>query len=214
MQTTNDRRRTAGALPRTMLAAAVSLAAVNVLGLGAFASWTDSEADQLAVDSGTLGIVLGPDGPTNRLSVSAANIAPGDVIQRAVQLANDGSIDLRSIQLTTSAANGSLLYGGADGLELRMQSCDVAWTETVEASGGYSYTCAGQVTDIIGNATTYGALQQSGAELAGMNAVEAGGVDNLVVDLKLPESAGNEYQGLAEVVTFRFDAVQRDGTYR
>lgn len=214
METSNTRRRTAGALPRTMLAAAVSLAAINVLGLGAFASWTDSEVDQLAVDAGTLGIVLGDDGPTNRMSVSAANIAPGDVIQRAVQLANDGSIDLRALELTTSAANGSLLFGGADRLQLRMQSCDVAWTETVEASGGYSYTCPGQVTDIIGNATTYGEVQQAGSELAGMNALEAGGTDNLVVDLKLPESAGNEYQGLSEVITFRFDAVQRDGTFR
>lgn len=207
-----DRRR--GAVPRIALATAVGLSAVNMLGLGAFASWTDSEVDQVAVDSGTLGIVLGADGATNRLSVDAVNIAPGDVIQRAVTLGNDGSIDLSSVTLTTSSLNASLLYAGAERLDLRIKACDVAWTETAEASGGYSYVCAGAETYVLGSAAAYGDVQQAGTVLPGIATLTAGGLDHLVVDMRLPQTAGNDYQGLTEVVTFTFDAVQRDGTFR
>lgn len=212
--TSDDRRDRRGATPRFLMAGAAALAAVNMLGVGAFATWTDTEADQLAVASGTLGIVLGADGAANRLSVDAANIAPGDVIQRAVQLTNDGSIDLASIELSTSAANGSLLYTGADRLDLRIKSCDTVWTETVEPSGGYSYTCVGAVNYIVGSSTAYGDVQQAATALTGLNALEAGGVDNLVFDLQLPQSADNTYQDQAETITFNLDAVQRDGTFR
>lgn len=211
--TTRDRREGVGP-QKFLIGAAAILAAVNILGLGAYATWTDSEVDQIDIASGTLGIVLGADGPANRLYVDATDVAPGDRIQRVVELTNDGSIDLESITLSTSSATGSLLYTGADRLDLRIQACDTAWTETVEANGAYSYSCAGTASDVLGDAVTYADIQQTGQALSGLNATSAGGVDQLMIELAMPQSADNTYQAQSDTVTFTLDAVQRSGEFR
>lgn len=198
---------------RVALAAAMSLAAINVLGVGAYATWTDTEADQVDIVSGTLGIVLGASGTTaNRLDVAAQDIAPGDTISRAVDLTNDGSIDLASITLTTVGQNGTALYNGTDGLDLKLAECSVAWTETVDSNGAYNYACSGTAAYPIGTSTTYDSVQQTSRALEGVAALAPGETSHLLVAMTLPQSADNSYQGLSETIGFTFDAIQRDGT--
>src|SRR3954449_208316 len=96
---------------RKLLATAAILgAAASIAGLGTFATFTSSTSASHTVSSGTVTVALGATGAsTNRLTVDATAIAPGDTIQRSVDLSNTGSIDFGSVTLTTSASPTSLL---------------------------------------------------------------------------------------------------------
>jgi len=89
---------------KLLVSLAVISAAASIAGLGTFATFTSSTSASQSVSSGTVTIALGATGAsTNRLTVGASNIAPGDTIQRSVDLIDSGSIDLASITLTTNA---------------------------------------------------------------------------------------------------------------
>src|SRR5258708_28141051 len=93
------------------------LASVGVLGaaaamasLGTFASFTSSTSASQSVTSGTVVIALGSTGAaTNRLTVNATGVVPGDTIQRSFDLSNTGNQNLATIGLTTTASPTSLL---------------------------------------------------------------------------------------------------------
>src|SRR4029077_3974998 len=91
--------------------AAVGVAAA-VAGLGTFATFTSSTSASHTISAGTVSIALGATGPANRLTVGAANVVPGDTIQRAADLVNNGngsSDNLSGIVLTTTGSPTSLL---------------------------------------------------------------------------------------------------------
>ena len=78
-------------------------------GMGTFATFTATTSASQTVASGTVVIALGNTGAsTNRLTVNASGLVPGDTIQRSFDLSNTGSQDLASIALTTSASPSSL----------------------------------------------------------------------------------------------------------
>src|SRR5947199_10159626 len=102
------RRRSPG--QKLLLTIAVLGAAASIAGLGTFATFTSSTSASHTVSSGTVTIALGATGAsTNRLNVDASAIAPGDTIQRSVDLINQGTLDLASATLTTQATTGSTL---------------------------------------------------------------------------------------------------------
>ena len=64
---------------------------------------------------------------TNRMTVNASNLLPGDTYYRSVDLINSGGTDLGSIDLTTTAAPSSLLdTDTTNGLQMTWQRCSVA----------------------------------------------------------------------------------------
>jgi len=93
---------------KLLVSLAIVAAAASIAGLGTFATFTSSTSASQSVSSGTVTIALGATGAaTNRLTVGASNIAPGDTIQRSVDLINSGSIDLSGITLTTKRLDSS-----------------------------------------------------------------------------------------------------------
>ena len=87
--------------------------AAAVAGLGTFGTFTSTTTASADQSSGTVVIALGNTGAsTNRLTVNATGLVPGDTVQRSVDLANTGSEDLASVTLTTSANPSSLLAKG------------------------------------------------------------------------------------------------------
>src|SRR3954453_1853948 len=96
---------------RKLLATAAILgAAASIAGLGTFATFTSSTSASHTVSSGTVTIALGATGAsTNRLTVDATAIAPGDTMQRSVYLINQGTLNLASVALTTPATASSVL---------------------------------------------------------------------------------------------------------
>src|SRR5947199_7739835 len=104
------RRRRPSRAQKLVSTAAVLGATASIAGLGTFATFTSSTSASHTVSSGTVTIALGATGgSTNRLNVDATAIAPGDTIQRSVDLINQGTLDLASATLTTQATTGSTL---------------------------------------------------------------------------------------------------------
>jgi len=178
-------------------------------GMGTFATFTATTSASQSVSSGTVVIALGSTGAaTNRLTVNAAGVVPGDTIQRSFDLSNTGSQDLASIALTTSASPSSLLDTDAtNGLQMVIDRCSVAWTES-GSSPAFTYSCSGSTTTIV----TSRAVIQSSLSLAGLSALTAAGTDHLRLTLTFPGTAGNTFQGLSSTLTYSFLGTQRAGT--
>lgn len=184
-------------------------ATAAVAGLGTFGTFTSTTSASTSVASGTVSISLGSSGATNRLSVAATGLVPGDTVQRAVDLSVGGDQDLSAVSLTTSAAPSSVLDTDAtNGLQLVVDMCPVAWTEGGTAPA-YTYTCGGTVTTLVASRPVIG----SNLALSGVG-LTAGSTDHLRVTLSLPTSADNTFQGKSSGITFAFTGTQRTGTSR
>lgn len=195
---------------RMKVLATVSLigGAGAVAGLGTFGSFSSTTSASQSVQSGTVAIALGSAGTaTNRLTVGASNIVPGDTIQRQLQLSNTGTDSLASIALTTTASPSSLLdTDTTNGLQMGVQSCSTAWTEA-GTSPAYTYTCSGTTSTVLASRAVIG----SNLTLPGLNSLAPNGVDHLLVTLTLPSSATNAMQNQSSTISFSFLGTQRAG---
>jgi predicted ribosomally synthesized peptide with SipW-like signal peptide len=197
-------------LPSKILASLAALSAAGaVAGLGTFASFTSSTSASQSVSSGTVVVALGATGAsTNRLTVNATGIAPGDTIQRSVDLSNTGSIDFGSVTLTTSASPTSLLDTDAtNGLQMAIDRCSTAWTEAGTAPA-YTYTCSGTTSSVLATRAVIG----TSLALTNLGSITAGATDKLRVTLTLPSAAGNTFQNLSSTISYAFTATQRTAT--
>jgi spore coat-associated protein N len=197
-------------LPRKVLLSVAALgAAASIAGLGTFATFTSSTSASQSVSSGTVTIGLGATGAsTNRLTVGASNIAAGDTIQRSVDLINQGNLNLASVTLTTSATTSSLLNTDTTtGLQMVIDKCSVAWTESGTAPA-YTYTCSGTTSTVLASTPIIG----SNLALSNVSALTAGATDHLRVTLTLPGAAGNTLQNQSSVIQYAFTGTQRAAT--
>jgi spore coat-associated protein N len=183
---------------------AVLGAAASIAGLGTYATWTSSTSENHTISSGTVTIALGATGAaTNRLNVGASGLAPGDTVQRSVDLTNSGSIDLAGVTLTTTASPSSLLDTDAtNGLQMVVDKCSVAWTE---AGPPFTYTCSGSTSSVLASRAVIG----SNLSLSPLSATSAGGTDHLRVTLTLPSGADNSFQNKSSTITYAFTGTQR-----
>jgi predicted ribosomally synthesized peptide with SipW-like signal peptide len=188
--------------------AALGLGAV-LAGTGALATWTASTSAGNTVAAGTVLIVLGNTGAsTNRLTVNASGLVPGDTVQRSFDLTNTGSQDMASVALTTTASPSSLLETDTtNGLQMVVDRCSVAWTES-GSSPAFTYSCSGSTTTIVSSR----AVIQSALTMAGLSSLTAGGTDHLRLTLTFPSAAGSSFQGLSSTLTYSFLGTQRAGT--
>lgn len=186
---------------------AVSVAA-GVAGLGTFAAFTSSTSASQDVSTGTVTAAIGAAGTAdNRLTINASGIAAGDTIQRAVKLSNAGSLAWASAALTTNATVSSLLDTDVtNGLQMVVDSCSVAWTESVGTP--YTYTCSGTTTSRIATRAVIG----SSMSLGSLASLAPAGVDYLRVTLTLPSAADNTFQNKTSTINFTFAATQRAAT--
>jgi spore coat-associated protein N len=192
--------------------------AAGIAGLGTFATFTSTTSASQTVTAGTVAITLGTAGTaTNRLTISATGIVPGDTISRAVDLTNASSDPLGSVSVTTTAPTSSLLNTDTtNGLKMTVQRCSIAWTESATFAPAYTYTCSGS-TYVLGTSGVSGgvAVIQSAATLSGLSALSSGtSVDHLLVTLYLPLTAPNTMQGLTSTIQYAFTGTQRTGTAR
>jgi spore coat-associated protein N len=199
-------RRTAARPTAHKLLATVAVlgAAASIAGLGTYATWTSTTSENHTISSGTVTIALGATGAaTNRLNVGASALAPGDTIQRSVDLTNSGSIDLAGVTLTTTASPSSLLDTDAtNGLQMVVDKCSVAWTE---AGPPFTYTCSGSTSSVLASRAVIG----SNLSLSPLSATSAGGTDHLRVTLTLPSGADNSFQNKSSTITYAFTGTQR-----
>lgn len=194
---------------KLLVSLAIISAAASIAGLGTFATFTSSTSASQSVSSGTVTIALGATGAsTNRLTVGASNIAPGDTIQRSADLIDSGSIDLASITLTTNATASSLLDTDAtNGLQMVIDRCSNAWTEGGTAPA-YTYTCSGTTSTVLASRAIIG----TNLALSNLSALTNGVTDHLRVTLTFPSAAPNSFQNQSSTVQYTFTGTQRAGT--
>src|SRR5436309_536723 len=127
---------------KVLLSLALFVAAALVVGAGAYALFTDTQSVSQSIGSGTVNLQpINVNGVNNRLSVAATNVAAEDTIDRSVDLKNIGTIAVSGITLTTTATTSSLLdTDTTNGLQMVIDRCSVAWTESAFP---YTYTCSG-----------------------------------------------------------------------
>lgn len=191
------------------LSVVVVAAASSVGSLSTFASFTSSTSASNTQATGTVTIALGATGAaTNRLTVGATDIAPGDTMQRSFDLTNAGSINLASTTLTTTASPSSLLDTDAtNGLQMVIDKCSVAWTEA-GSSPAFTYTCGGTTTSVLASQAVIG----SAISLANLSSLTAGSTDRLRLTLTLPSGAGNTFQNITSTISYAFTGTQRTAT--
>jgi predicted ribosomally synthesized peptide with SipW-like signal peptide len=201
------RRRRRSRAHKLLATAAVLGATASIAGLGTFATFTSSTSASHTVASGTVTIALGATGgSTNRLNVDATAIAPGDTIQRSVDLINQGTLDLASVTLTTQATTSSLLdTDTTNGLQMVVDKCSQAWTES---GPPYTYTCGGSTSTVLSSR----AVIQSGVTLNNLSSLTAGTTDHLRVTLTFPSGAGNTFQNKSSTLQYTFTGTQRAAT--
>src|SRR3954466_15468965 len=190
------RRRSRGR--KLLLTIAVLGATASIAGLGTFATFTSSTSASHTVSSGTVTIALGATGAsTNRLNVDATAIAPGDTIQRSVDLIDQGTLNLASVTLTTAATTSSVLDTDAtNGLQLAIDKCSQAWTES---GPPYTYTCGGSTSSVLASRALIG----SSIALSNLT-LTAGSTDHLRATVTFPSAAGNTLQNQSSTANYTF----------
>jgi len=186
---------------------AVLGAAASIAGLGTYATWTSTTSQNQSISSGTVTIALGATGAaTNRLNIGATALAPGDTIQRSVDLLNSGTLDLASVTLTTTAPTSSLLdTDGTNGLQMVIDKCSQAWTE---AGPPYTYSCGGTTSSVLASRAVIG----STLALSNLGVTTAGATDHLRVTLTLPSGAPSTLQNQSSTISYAFTGTQRAAT--
>jgi spore coat-associated protein N len=189
-------------LQKLIASLAVLGAAAAIAGFGTYATFTSSTSASHTIATGTLSLTSGP---TNRLGTGASAIAAGDTMQRAIDLNYSGSVSFGSVTLTTSASPSSALdTNTTDGLQVAIDKCSVAWTES---GPPYTYTCSGSASSVLASQPIIG----SNMALSNLT-LTAGSTDHLRVTVTLPSTAGNALQNLSSTIAYTFTGVQRAGT--
>ncbi|MFA5891804.1 MAG: TasA family protein [Actinomycetota bacterium] len=194
---------------KILMSVGVLGAAASIAGLGTFASFTSTSSASQTVASGSVTIALGATGAaTNRLTVNATGIVPGDTMQRSFNIANSGSQNLASVTLTSSATTSSALDTDAtDGLQMVIDRCSVAWTES-GTTPAFTYTCGGTTSSVIASRAVIG----SAVSMSNLTVTTAGNTDYLRLTLTLPSTAGNTLQSLTSTIQYSFTGTQRAAT--
>lgn len=195
---------------KVLVSAALLGTAAAAAGLGTFGAFTSSTSASASVSSGTVSIALGAaNTAANRFSVAASGLVPGDTVQRAVTLTNAaGNQALSTITLTTTATTSSKLDSDATlGLQLKIDSCSVPWTET-GAAPAYVYSCSGTTKSVLTTRPVIG----SNMVLSNLAALAPNNVDNLVATMSFPTAADNTFQNQASILNFTFSGTQRAAT--
>ena len=186
-------------------------ATAAVAGMATYATFTNSASQSFTATTGTVVVNLGATGSvTNRLNINATTIAPGDTMQRTVDVVNTSNLALASTTLTSTASPSSLLdTDTTNGLQMVIDKCSVPWTEA-GVSPAFTYTCGGSTTSVL----TTRAVIGSAIALSNMTLAAGGGSDRLRITLPLPTAAGNTFQNITSTITFSFTGTQRAGTNR
>ena len=171
----------------TRLGASV-LWALGLLSLTASATFTaTATVNQGAITTGHMAISVPAAGATNRLTLGATTIAPGDRIQRALDVSVDGTTTsgiMTGMTLAVSASPSSALNtDSTNGLRIFVQDCRTSggasgWTES-GSTPAFSYSCTkgggGTWSDLLNSAPTN---DPTAVSAAGTCATSSGGTSS------------------------------------
>jgi len=191
----------------------VALASQSVLAsLNATAFNTTAQS----ISTATLKLTQAPSGQTGLtagFNTAVTNVAPGDTINRYVDITNGGTMAGQSMTLQLAdAANTVLTSDPTNGLQVVISECSTTFTATTGACGGTTTTAL--------SSTSANALVAAAKSLT-VSSTAAGAVVHLKFAISLP--AGSEttangvlplgtVQGLTSTLTWTFSETQRLAT--
>ncbi|HVT20008.1 MAG TPA: TasA family protein [Mycobacteriales bacterium] len=204
----DDRRRTAW---RPLAVAVTGGALLMTAGFGVWAGLdaTAFNTTPQDVDSGTLSLTLGDNGAG--FSSSISNLAPGDTVNRYVDLTNGGTLDAQALTLTVAATGDSQLI--TDGtspatkaLRVTVKSCSTSWDNTTGEC-----TNSGTVASLL-SATPLSTLASAQSLVAG--SIASGAVKHLQVEVQLPDQSETTANGAAPTGTIQGRSVSLTYTFQ
>ena len=169
---------------RTVAALAVVLAAVGIT-VGSGANFTAHAANPAnTFTTGTLSIGSSASSAT----FNAPNMKPGDNVSGTVDIANTGSVPGTFTMSTSNPVDTGALLGQ---LDLKIEDCGLF-------SGTTAPTCAG--TNVVYNA------KANGVGTVPLGSFAASAKHRYKIDVTLPSSTTNAFQGKTASVEFDWDA--------
>ena len=128
------------------LTAKITVVAAAVVGGGAlvsssvFASLTAVATASTSVTSGTLSLTDTATAGSGGLVTAIPAMAPGDVVNRYVDLTNGGTLDADTTTVRIAAASNALTTDATKGLKVTISACSQAWV---------SGSCGGTTTSVL-----------------------------------------------------------------
>jgi spore coat-associated protein N len=203
--------------PAVFAACAVAAAGLAITGGGVFAALNATASNTTAqnASSGTLRLTMANNGAGFGQAVS--NLAPGDIVNRYVNLTQGSTMDGKALTLAVADATATKLSTDATkGLHVTVTQCSGTWTTT----GSGACTGAGATTTALATNVPLSSLVAAPATLVS-GTVTTGSTLNLQVSLTLPDQAettvngvvpGGSIQGLSSALTWTFGETQRTST--
>ncbi|MCR6484468.1 CalY family protein [Amycolatopsis sp. OK19-0408] len=199
---------------RPVALAVIGGSVLVAMGAGVWATLSATAANVTpeTISSGTLKLTLAANGAG--FDQSIANLAPGDTVNRYVDLTSGGSLDAQALTMQVAATGSSaLVTDGASTKALRVtvKQCPGTWNTATGACGGTASTLL--------PATALSGLGSAQSLIAG--AVTAGSVAHLQVSVQLPDQTETTVngtlptatiQGLTANLTYTFAETQRSAT--
>lgn len=182
----------------TLAVTAVAGLAVTGTGVYALLKAQAYNATAQTVSAGSLLMTLGSTGTSGGLTTTVANMAPGDTVNRFVEVKNTGSIPGTNLtlQLSDQGTANALTTDPAIGLQVTVTSCSQAWT--LAAGVG---TCGGTTTTVLSSTS---AVAAKAAPLVLNSGVVAPGGSNFYrVGVALPTSSEISVNGVLPGVTIQ-----------
>jgi predicted ribosomally synthesized peptide with SipW-like signal peptide len=174
--------------------------------VGSAAMSTALFTDQKTVNNTfTAGSILLNAAAISALSLTSANLMPGDTVTGAVVVQNDGTSQLR-YNLATASTNTDT-KGLRQQLTLTIKTIDV--TTPATPCDNFDGTTTILATTALHNGTVgigFGSAA-TGAQ-AGDRNLNAATSETLCLRVNLPTATGNTYESASTVTTFTFDAEQ------
>jgi hypothetical protein len=212
-QSETRRRRAAW---RPIAAAAAGAAVLVGTGFGVWATLNATASGSAeSVSTGPLKLTMAANGAG--FSNAISNLAPGDVVNRYVDLTNNGTLDAQNLTVQVAGTgSAALLTDGASpattkALRVSITSCTAAWAPTTG-------TCSGTTSTVLA-ATQVSGLSTATNIIAG--SIPSGTAAHLQISTQLPDQTettvnGNlpasTIQGLSATLTYTFGEAQRTAT--
>lgn len=161
-----------------------------------------------ALDSNVIRLETANHVPGDRITVSLAAaadvtldspaLAPGETATAGIDLVDTSTAS--AVALSTVATSSSLLdQDPVNGLQLAIDRCSAPW-EAVPGASRARYRCPGRSVSVLAPRPVLG----SNLPLSNLDGGARAGEHHLLLALTLPESAGNEFQGLSTTIRYRF----------
>lgn len=196
---------------RVALASTVAIVGLSFTGMAVFAGLNAvaSNASPEAVSSGTLSLTLAPGAGSAGFTTGISGLAPGDTVDRYVDITNGGTIDGKALTLGASDSAGTTLTTDATkGLHVTVTQCTAAWN---------AGSCSDTTPAVLASNVAVATLTSTPATLVS-GAVAANAVLHLRVAITLPDATETvtngalptgSIQGKTSNVTWTFTEQQR-----